>query len=74
MPRKYRKMEQCAQCGIETLGKLRSQRVVLCASCALERVISAAEQMRAKSGPAWDKWLASNGPAGGPRKGTDRKE
>ena len=36
----------------------------ICANCGIERGINAARQMAARSGPAYDRWLASKGPRG----------
>lgn len=54
----------CADCGTLVFKMPRWDRDILCLECATTRAILAAQQMAAKSGPAWDKWLATNGPRG----------
>jgi hypothetical protein len=59
----------CEDCGQQIVRRIRPDKPALCGDCAESRVILAAQQMAAKSGPAWDKWLSTNGPAGRPRRG-----
>lgn len=71
MPRKRGLIVQCDDCGGEAVRNLHTNRPNLCTDCAIGRVASAAEQLRSKSGPAYERWLASNGPAGTRPPGTD---
>jgi hypothetical protein len=57
----------CEDCGARVRRDLTSRRRGVCARCGVDRATAAALQMANKSGPAWDRFLASKGPAGRPR-------
>lgn len=62
----------CDDCGIETFRAKRPDRPNLCTECAQNRAIVGAREMHAKSGPAWDRWLASNATKGPEGRTDDR--
>lgn len=51
----------CQDCGTPTNRRHKTNYRPVCAECSLARAVSAARQMKAKSGPAWDAWCASVG-------------
>lgn len=66
MPHRYTKVGPCLDCGEQIVKRIARPGDMLCTNCALTRATLAAYQMATKSGPAWDKWLATNGPRGRP--------
>lgn len=57
----------CTGCGAEVKGRIPPAGELLCIDCAIDKARDAATQMANKSGPAYDRWLATNGPKGRPR-------
>ena len=73
MAANYAKTHPCEDCGVQVAKRPRVDKPMLCTECAVQRVTLAAQQMRAKSGPAWERWLTSNGPSGRPPDNTGRR-
>ena len=57
---------RCEDCGAAIYKVKRPDKPLICMACAMIRATVAASQMRDHSGPAWDKWLASNARKGPP--------
>jgi hypothetical protein len=49
----------CRICGVRTSGGGRKQKAKVCTDCGAATSAQAAREMHAKSGPAWDKYVAS---------------
>lgn len=58
----------CTDCGQVVTRKRKTTQPMVCVECGITHSLSAIEGMRAKAGPSWDNWLASNADgAPGPR-------
>lgn len=73
MGERHAKPHPCEDCGVQVVKRSRADKPMLCTECAVQRVIVNAQQLRAKSGPAWERWLASNGPSGRKPDDTERR-
>lgn len=51
--------QACDRCGQAVTKRHRTGRPSLCRPCAAKAVEDAANQMAERSGPAWDRWVAS---------------
>lgn len=49
---------KCKECG-EPISQRKAWRSGLCDQCGWSRVLEAAQQLRAKEGPIYEKWLAA---------------
>jgi hypothetical protein len=58
---------KCSTCGAWTHGTYPAKAPVGCTACNLANAKDAALQMANKSGPHYDRWLATRGPQGRPR-------
>lgn len=58
---------ECAGCPTIVKGRIPATGDVWCITCSLDRGKDAALQMAQKSGPYYDRWLATRGPQGRPR-------
>ena len=65
MPYAYRE-RKCAKCPTIVKGHLPPTKDILCIECAVKNAMQAAVQLANKSGPYYDRWLASRGPQGRP--------
>ena len=59
----------CARCGESVRGAYGKDGLLLCLECRLMKARDAAIQMARKAGPAYDRWLETNGPKGRPPAG-----
>jgi DNA-directed RNA polymerase subunit RPC12/RpoP len=57
----------CDDCGQTVTRNRKSGDALVCVECGIQRTLAAAIQLHSKSGPYYDKWLASKGVAGRPR-------
>lgn len=58
---------ECSGCGEIVRGRIPPAGELLCIECAIKKAARAAMEMANKEGPAYDRWLATNGPKGRPR-------
>jgi len=58
---------ECARCGGQVKGRIPVNGDVFCLTCNLDNAKEAALQLANKSGPYYDRWLATRGPQGRPR-------
>ena len=63
----------CTDCGQPTNRRNKRTGKPVCFECSLQRRIDAVREMHAKSGPAWDKFLASTQTRGRPTVPRDAK-
>lgn len=60
-------LRPCDNCGVVGNHRKRGNGAFYCFECGIVRAVTAAAQMRDRSGPFYDAWLASPGPQGMPR-------
>lgn len=58
----------CEDCGQSVSRIRRAGDPMICVECGIRRTIVSSHQLAAKSGPYYEKWLASKGVAGRPRR------
>lgn len=58
----------CCVCGELTTGYYSPSKPVRCAECGIKVLEANSLAMYRKEGPGYERWLASNGPKGRPRK------
>lgn len=73
MSRRKAEWSTCEDCGASVFRRRKYGQPMRCYECVAARIESAALEMRAKSGPAWDAWQASNA-AGAPGRTPSPKE
>jgi len=61
----------CVLCGQWTTRKLSSKQERHCVECGLRAMVASTRDMANRSGPAWERWRASAGAKGRPRKSTE---
>lgn len=66
MTYRYRE-EKCATCTNIVKGRYSPSRPPRCVDCGINAMMIQQLSMARKAGPAYDKWLQTNGPKGRPR-------